>query len=59
VSDVERKGRRSGGFFLFLLGAGLLLESSVVWYGAVLMGIGALWFVWGVGPGQRDPGDLS
>ncbi len=42
------KGRRVAGFFVFMLGAGLLLESPAVGSGVVLMGIGAVLFVRGV-----------
>jgi hypothetical protein len=44
----DGKGGRVTGFFVFMLGAGLLLESTAVWPGVVLMGIGAVLFARGV-----------
>ncbi|HVN86202.1 MAG TPA: hypothetical protein VMW17_15305 [Candidatus Binatia bacterium] len=45
---LDGKGRRVAGFFVFMLGAGLLLESTAAWSGAILMSAGAVLFAGGV-----------
>jgi hypothetical protein len=45
---IAGKGWRVGGFFVFMLGAGLVLESPAVWYGLVMMSAGAIGFAWGL-----------
>lgn len=50
----DGKGRRVAGFFVFMLGAGLMLESTAVWCGAVLMAIGAIVFARGVFAGSHQ-----
>jgi hypothetical protein len=47
-SATDGRGRRVAGFVVFMLGAGLILESPALWYGVVLMGIGAVIFVRGM-----------
>ncbi|HUI25288.1 MAG TPA: hypothetical protein VL403_04320 [Candidatus Kryptonia bacterium] len=44
----DGKGRRVAGFFVFMLGAGLLLESSAVGSGMLTMLLGAAIFGRGV-----------
>ena len=52
----DGKGRRVAGFFVFMLGGGLLLESAAVWLGVILMGIGAIIFALGmVAESRREP----
>lgn len=41
---LRRKGQRGAGMFVFMIGAGLILESPAPWFGAavLLLGLG-LW----------------
>jgi hypothetical protein len=48
ATGLDSKGWRVGGFFVFMVGAGLLLESPAAWAGAVLMAAGAVGFAWGM-----------
>jgi hypothetical protein len=47
MGDIERRGRRVTGMFAFMIGAGVLLESSAVVAGTVLTVGGLALFAYG------------
>jgi hypothetical protein len=48
MGELDGRGRRVAGFFVFMLGAGLVLESAALWYGVAMMAIGAVLFALGM-----------
>jgi hypothetical protein len=42
------KAKRVVGTFVFMVGAGIVLDSSAAWPGTVIMLIGMVLFIWGV-----------
>jgi hypothetical protein len=59
MSELDGRGRRVAGFFVFMLGAGLVLESPALWYGVAIMAVGATCFGWGMLSRRNRPGDAS
>jgi hypothetical protein len=48
MGEFGGRGWRVLGFYVFLLGSGLVLESRAVWYGVAIMVVGAGCFAWGI-----------
>ncbi len=46
--ELAGKAKRVAGFFVFMAGSGIVLDSAAVWIGGLLMLIGAAVFIWGV-----------
>ncbi len=46
--ELAGKAKRVVGFFVFMVGSGIVLDSSAAWMGGLIMLIGALVFIWGV-----------
>ncbi|MBI4518874.1 MAG: hypothetical protein HY699_24025 [Deltaproteobacteria bacterium] len=58
MAELDAKGRRVLGYFVFMLGAGLVLDSSALWYGVLVMIAGAACFAAGVTT-RPPPGDAA
>ncbi len=48
MDQLAGKAKRVVGFFVFMVGSGIVLDSTDSWVGGLLMLIGAVVFVWGV-----------
>lgn len=48
MPELAGKAKRVAGVFVFMIGAGFILDRHAVWAGAVAMVIGAAAFVWGM-----------
>lgn len=59
MTELDGRGRRVTGFFVFMLGAGLVLESAALWYGVAIMVAGVVCFAWGMLSRSGRPGDAS
>jgi hypothetical protein len=59
VAELDAKGRRVLGYFVFMLGAGLVLDSSALWYGVAVMIVGAASFASGVAVRPTPPGNAT
>ena len=46
--ELAGKAKRVIGFFSFMAGSGIVLDSTALWLGGLLMLIGAVVFIWGV-----------
>jgi hypothetical protein len=57
MGELDGRGRRVAGFFVFMLGAGLVLESPALWYGVGIMVVGAACFAWGMVTRGNPPGE--
>jgi hypothetical protein len=55
MTTRDRKGARVTGFFFILLGGGMVLESRAVWYGLLVMAIGAACFLWSFAGSEPRP----
>jgi len=59
MTELDGRGRRVTGFFVFMLGAGLVLESAALWYGVAIMVAGVVCFAWGMLSPSGRSGDAS
>ena len=48
MRELAGKGKRVIGSFVLMIGAGVILDSHVLWVGVAIMLIGALAFIWGL-----------
>ena len=56
MSEMRGKGWRVIGYFLWMLGAGLVLDGPPGVAGPALLGFGATLFAWGVGQSWLSTG---
>ena len=47
MAELRGRGWRVLGYFLWMLGAGVVLDSDALWSGGLLLGVGAVMFVVG------------
>jgi hypothetical protein len=64
MNEMRGKGWRVLGYFIWMLGAGVVLDSDAVGLGSVILVLGFVLFVVGVVQAQlgtvpRDPAELS
>jgi hypothetical protein len=59
VAELDAKGRRVLGYFVFMLGAGLVLESAALWYGVAVMTAGAVCFASGLATRPTQPREAA
>ncbi len=48
MDALAGKAKRVAGFFVFMVGSGIILDSTASWVGGLLMLVGAVVFIWGV-----------
>jgi len=48
TSSYRGKVKRVFGIFVFMIGAGMILDSSALWVGAILMSVGFVLLGWGL-----------
>ena len=48
TSSDRGKVKRVFGIFVFMIGAGIILDSSALWVGAILMSVGFVLLGWGL-----------
>jgi hypothetical protein len=46
--DPAGKGKRVAGVFVFMIGASVILDTHLLWFGLPILAIGAAVFAWGV-----------
>ncbi len=60
MDALAGKAKRVAGFFVFMVGSGIVLDSADTWIGGLLMLVGAVAFIWGVvEAGSRSPLGLA
>ena len=47
-TELAGKAKRVVGFFVLMVGSGIVLDSSASWPGTAIMMIGMAFFIWGV-----------
>ena len=53
TAALAGKAKRVLGFFVAMLGAGIVLDSPAAWIGAVIMLAGVAFFVWGAAEARQ------
>lgn len=48
MAELSGKGKRVLGTFVLMVGAGVILDSHVLWLGVSIMIVGAIGFMWGI-----------
>ena len=57
-AQLAGKGKRVAGVFALMIGASIILDTHLTWFGLPILAVGAALFVWGIA-GGRAPEPLA